>query len=82
MTALELSQAVGKIGFLPFGETKTTWRANTPHVTLEQIRVQVRILDAKTAYGNARYLITPVSGSGQTWVNADRVQIEKEEVQS
>lgn len=66
MTALELSEAIGKRG----------------SILSDSIRVLVLIMDGKTAYGNARYLITPVSGSGQIWVNADRVQIEKEEVQS
>jgi hypothetical protein len=37
--------------------------------------VQFRIMDYKTAYGQSRYLITPVSGTGEQWVSADRVQI-------
>jgi hypothetical protein len=59
MTALELSQSIGKIASILF----------------DSIRVNVRILDGKTAYGTPRYLITPVSGTGSQWVNADRVSI-------
>jgi hypothetical protein len=67
MTALELSQNICKIGTIVCGT----------------VRVSVHIMDGKTAYGTPRYLITPVSGSGQQWVNADRVsvcsQFEREE---
>ena len=44
--------------------------------------VDVTIKAAKHVYGTMRYLITPVSGTGSQWVNADRVTIQKEEVQS
>lgn len=65
-TTIGLTQAIGKQG----------------HLSIEKLSVMVHIMDTKVSYGTVRYLITPVSGSGQTWVNADRVQIEKEEVQS
>jgi len=59
MTALELSQAIGQIGSILSGKT----------------RINVRILDGKVSYGCPRYLITPVSGTGSQWVNADRVSV-------
>lgn len=30
----------------------------------------VKILDYKTAYGKERWLVTPVSGAGQVWVQS------------
>jgi len=36
---------------------------------------KVSIKERKNAYGNERYLVTPVSGYGQTWVNAARVRV-------
>jgi hypothetical protein len=37
--------------------------------------VSVLISDAKLSYGNVRYLVTPVRGSGTVWVDSGRVQI-------
>lgn len=34
----------------------------------EKLEVRVRILDYKFSYGNHRWLITPVNGSGEAWV--------------
>ena len=67
MTALELSQNIGKIGIFPVYPMDGT------------LQYKVKILDAKKAYGCPRYLITPVSGTGSQWVNADRVSILNEE---
>lgn len=40
------------------------------------LTILVRVLDAKTAYSVVRLLVTPVSGQGQAWVNAERVILE------
>jgi hypothetical protein len=37
------------------------------HVTLGKLTFQVIITDYKFAYGNNRWLVTPASGSGETW---------------
>lgn len=55
----ELSQAIGKIANIDQGG----------------LSVDVKILDAKQSYGTTRYLVTPMAGSGEIWVNADRVTI-------
>jgi hypothetical protein len=62
MNALELSQAIGHVAEL----------------TADGIRVLVHIMDAKHVYGCTRYLVTPVSGSDQVWVDAMRVKIQSE----
>jgi hypothetical protein len=36
---------------------------------------EVEIIDVKSVYGNDRLQVTPVSGSGTVWVNADRVKV-------
>ena len=30
------------------------------------------VLDAKSAYGNVRYLVRPVQGQGEAWVDSSR----------
>jgi len=35
----------------------------------------VWIKDVKQAYGVLRYLVTPVRGHGQTWMNAERIRV-------
>lgn len=42
-------------------------------IVMDGVRVYVRVLDVKQAYGNIRYLVTPLAGLGQTWVSAERV---------
>jgi hypothetical protein len=38
------------------------------HVNQGGLNVKVIILDVKRSYGNVRYLVTPVEGNGQVWV--------------
>ena len=40
----------------------------TGHVTYNGLTFEVIVKDTKTAYGHARFLVTPVSGSGSVWV--------------
>lgn len=35
--------------------------------------VAVTVINVKTAYGNVRFLVTPVAGAGQTWADESRV---------
>jgi hypothetical protein len=60
MSVAEMSEVLGKSGLLQSGP----------------IRVGVKIIDVKVAYGNKRYFIEPLQGSGRTWVDADRVFID------
>lgn len=59
MTVLELTQRIGQLGSIP----------------VNGLTVYVHIMDGKVSYGTPRYLITPVSGTGSQWVNADRVSV-------
>ena len=41
----------------------------------ESLRVPVTILDVKMAYGEGRYQVAPVGGTGTQWVAARRVTL-------
>lgn len=45
-------------------------------VEVDGLQVLVRVLDARTVWGRVQYLVTPVAGSGQRWVDAARVMAE------
>ena len=36
--------------------------------------VDCTILDAKQSYGNIRFLVSPIMGSGSAWVDISRLQ--------
>lgn len=36
--------------------------------------IRVRIVDTKQAYGQARCLVAPVSGTGQIWIASSRLK--------
>jgi cell division protein FtsN len=40
---------------------------------LEGFSVAVTISDVKQAYGNTRYYVTPVNGTGEAWVDESRI---------
>lgn len=44
---------------------------------IEGLRVRIGVLDAKRAFGHIRVLITPMAGTGEQWVNLDRVTLEE-----
>lgn len=52
MTALDLSAFIG---------LSAPWQVGA-------LQIHVRILDCKRAYGHTRYLIQPVAGTGQQWI--------------
>ena len=67
MSTLELSKAIGQPA-----------RINQGGLT-----VRVRISDVKQAYGNIRYLVTPLAGEGSVWVDSNRVVLQTtQEVES
>lgn len=51
-------------------------------VAINGLTVHVRISDVKTAYGNIRYQVTPLSGSGSVWVDSRSVRLVTSEAQS
>jgi hypothetical protein len=57
MSLLEMQSYIGKTGMLAHGGIAT----------------RVRIHDVKKSYGNLRFLVRPVDGAGEAWVDANRV---------
>ena len=46
----------------------------TGTVLLGGLTVAVKIKDVKSSYGHTRYLITPVAGSREVWVEAIKIE--------
>jgi len=44
-------------------------------VTFESVTVECEVIDVKNSYGKPRLLISPVSGSGEQWVELGRVSL-------
>lgn len=54
------------------------YAGKTGHIELNGLKVKVNILDYKTAYGNERWLVSPISGSGQTWTEQNPLPVATE----
>lgn len=64
MTHAQLSQHIGRAG---------DWiLADRP------LNIRVTVEDARESYGRLQYLIQPVAGRGQTWIDASRVRLDQE----
>ncbi|KLL09883.1 MULTISPECIES: hypothetical protein [Protofrankia] len=59
-TVKDVSWAIGRTA---------TWRPGT----VGGIVIEVRIIDVKWSYGQQRAQVTPVAGSGEQWVQCDRL---------
>ncbi len=65
MTGADLAKAIGRTGSCRF----------------EKVRVDVRITNARSAYGRHDVEVTPIAGSGSMWVEVSRVLIDPVEAQ-
>lgn len=54
MTAQEMAKVLGSTGMIAMPNG---------------LAVKVTVTDVKSAYGSVRYLVQPVAGFGQAWVN-------------
>jgi hypothetical protein len=57
MSAKELMEKVGTIAV----------------ISMEKIRIEVRITDARYNFGRTEYLVKPLAGAGEQWINSDRL---------
>ena len=48
----------------------------TASLSMDGFRINVTVLNGKTSYGNVRFQVTPVSGTGMVWVDSSRVSFE------
>jgi hypothetical protein len=44
-------------------------------IDMNGVRINVEIVDVKRSYGNERFLITPISGNGEVWVDSGRCKL-------
>lgn len=44
------------------------------YLTIDGLKVRVKVLDTRKAYGRDDAKITPADGSGEKWVNIDRIE--------
>ena len=58
----EMGRLIGREGMMPI----------TPGAT---VAIVVRVLDAKTAYGGIRVLVSPLCGFGETWIELRRLTL-------
>ena len=64
MTAREIAALLDKTATLTFVERSGG-----------KLEVPVRITNAREAWGRIDVLVTPVDGSGEAWVSAERVRV-------
>jgi hypothetical protein len=65
MSIKEMAEAIGRLA---------SWNPAADAA----LSVDVRIQDVRRAYGRTDYLITPVAGTGETWVTATTVQMQEQ----
>lgn len=68
MTAKDLGALIGRTGYVGMSSSNSG----------DRVRVDVRILDARTAFGREDVLVEPVAGAGKTWVSLDNVTLNEE----
>jgi len=48
----------------------------TGSVFINELQINVKILNVKNSYGNIRFLVTPISGANEVWMDESKVKIE------
>lgn len=49
--------------------------AKRGRITFRGLRVDVRVVDSRTAYGRKELLVRPVAGIGSTWISVANVEV-------
>lgn len=70
MSAAELAKYIGRSGTALLRSSSSS----------DALVVEVRVIDAKSAFGRIDLLVEPVAGSGKAWMAADNVTLGKETV--
>lgn len=68
--AKDLSALIGRKGYVRMSSSNSG----------DRVRVDVRILDGRTAFGREDLLVKPVAGDGEAWVSLDNVTLYSESV--
>lgn len=56
-------------------EVRKQYRGRLAKVTLEGMEVGIKISEVRSRYGHVDLLVTPRQGSGERWIQADRVTL-------
>ena len=52
-----------------------TYRDRQGFIKVDDLRVEVKVTDARLRFGHLDLLVTPVAGSGERWVEQHRVDL-------
>ncbi len=52
-----------------------SYRDKTGMIAVDDLLVEVKITDARLRFGHLDLLVTPVSGSGERWVEQHRISV-------
>ena len=66
-SSTELAALIGRHGLMPITAGGT-------------VHTRVTVRDAKIAYGGARVLVSPLHGSGETWIELRRLILDREDI--
>jgi hypothetical protein len=59
------------------GETPdlASYRDRTGTIAVDNLRVQVKITDARMRFGHLDLLVTPIAGEGERWIEQHRIEL-------
>lgn len=52
-----------------------TYRDKIGTIAVDDLRIQVKVTDARMRFGHLDLLVTPVSGTGERWIEQHRVEL-------
>lgn len=55
----------------------TTYNDRIGHIMLDTLAFRVRIVRARTRYGHLDFLVTPLDGDGERWVEQHRIILDE-----
>jgi len=57
------------------GREMTKWIDREGTMAVGDLTIGVKVIDTKRSYGTFRVLVTPLNGSGEQWVDSQRVKL-------
>jgi hypothetical protein len=52
-----------------------TYRGRVGLVNVDDLKVEVRVTDARLRFGHLDLLVTPVAGQGERWIEQHRIEL-------
>ena len=66
----------GKNRRMTVSEIETCMKTRCWFIITEDFKFEVKVKDYKFCYGNSRFLIVPVAGTGEMWKNITELEFE------